>query len=157
MSASPTSTCHFTIDTPENCAAWDAVIWSDSYHTPAITYGDNNNVDDATTYNDYRRGRRSPGLASDILDATTPLRDLAESEADLSGTRNSLQRNKTVSGPPLLEDSSACMGGRLPVQSLRQTGTQVSVVGKSASNTPYPNAAILFESGDDEDDNIKCG
>jgi hypothetical protein len=35
MSASPTSTCHFTIDTPENCAAWDAVVRSDSYFTPA--------------------------------------------------------------------------------------------------------------------------
>jgi hypothetical protein len=52
MSASPTSTCHFTIDTPENCAAWDAIVRSDSYHTPAVTYGDNNNVDDAATYND---------------------------------------------------------------------------------------------------------
>jgi hypothetical protein len=53
MSTSPTSTCHFTIDTPENRAAWDAIVRSDSYHAPAITYGDNNNVDDATTYNDY--------------------------------------------------------------------------------------------------------
>jgi hypothetical protein len=74
MSTSPTSTCHWTIDTPENCATWDAIVRSNSYHAPAVTYGDNNNVDDAATYNDYRRGRRSPGLASDILDATTPLR-----------------------------------------------------------------------------------
>jgi hypothetical protein len=157
MSVSPTSTCHFTIDTPENCAAWDAVVWSDSYHAPAITYGDNNNVDDATTYNDYRRGRRSPGLASDILDATTPLRDMAESEADLSSGLNPLQRNETVGGPPLLEDGSTCVGRRLSVQSLRPTGTQASTVGKSAGNTPYPNAAILFESGNDKDDDIKCG
>jgi hypothetical protein len=57
MSTSPTSTCHFTIDTPENRAAWDAVTRSDSYFTPAVTYGNNNNVDDATSYNDYRRGR----------------------------------------------------------------------------------------------------
>jgi transposase InsO family protein len=83
MSTSPTSTCHFTIDTPENCAAWDAVIRSDSYFTPAVTYGDNNNVDDAATYNDYQRGRRSPGIASDILDATTALRDVEEAEAYL--------------------------------------------------------------------------
>jgi hypothetical protein len=53
MSISPTSTCHFTIDNPDNCATWDAVIRSDSYHAPAVTYGDNNNVDDAATYNDY--------------------------------------------------------------------------------------------------------
>jgi hypothetical protein len=157
MSTSPTSTCHFTIDTPENCAAWDAVVRSDSYHTPAITYGDNNNVDDATTYNDYQRGRRSPGLASDILDATTPLRDMAESEADLSSTLNPLQQDETVGGPPFLEDGSACVGRRLSVQSLRPTGMQASAVSQSAGNTPYPNAAILFESGDDEDNDIKCG
>jgi hypothetical protein len=47
MSTSPASTCHFTIDTSENCAAWDAVVRSDSYFAPAVTYGDNNNVDDA--------------------------------------------------------------------------------------------------------------
>jgi hypothetical protein len=49
------------------------------------------------------------------------------------------------------------VGRRLSVQSLRPTGTQASIVGKSAGNTPYPNAAILFESGNDEDDDIKCG
>jgi hypothetical protein len=157
MSTSPTSTCHFTIDTPENCAAWDAVVWTDSYHAPTITYGDNNNVDDATAYNDYRRGRRSPVLASDILDATTPLRDMVESEADLSSGPTPLQRNETISGPPLLEDGSTCVGRRLSVQSLRPTGMQTSAAGESAGNTPYPNAAILFESGNDEDDDIKCG
>jgi hypothetical protein len=46
---------------------------------------------------------------------------------------------------------------RLPVPSLRLTGTQAGVDGKSAGNTPYPNAAILFESGNDEDNDIKCG
>jgi hypothetical protein len=157
MSASPTSTCHFTIDTPENCAAWDAVVRSDSYSTPAITYGDNNNVDDAATYNDYRRGRRSPGLASDVLDATASIRDMAESEADLSSGPALLQRNETSGRPPFLEDSSACVGRQLSVQGLCTTGTQESTAGKSAGNTPYPNAAILFESGDDEDDDIKCG
>jgi hypothetical protein len=55
MSTSPTSTCHWTIDTLENCAAWDVVTRSDSYSTPAITYGDNNNVNDAATYNDYQK------------------------------------------------------------------------------------------------------
>jgi hypothetical protein len=37
------------------------------------------------------------------------------------------------------------------------TGKETGTAGKSASNTPYPNAAILFESGDNENDNIKCG
>jgi hypothetical protein len=157
MSASPTSTCHFTIDTPENCAAWNAVVCSDSYFAPAVTYGDNNNVDDTATYNDYRRGRRSPGLASDILDATTPLRDMAESETGFSSGPPPLQRNEAVGGPPLLEDGVTRVGRRLPVPSLRPTGTPAGTDGKSAGNTPHPSAAILFESGNDEDDDIKCG
>jgi hypothetical protein len=157
MSTSPTSTCHFTIDTPENCAAWDAIVRSDSYHAPTITYGDNNNVDDASTYNDYRRGRRSPGLASDILNATTPLRDMAKSEADLSSGPTPLQPNEAVGGPPVLEDGSTCVGRQLSVQSLRQIGMQASVTSKSAGHTPYHSTAILFESSDDEDDDIKCG
>jgi hypothetical protein len=37
------------------------------------------------------------------------------------------------------------------------TGKEASTAGKSASNTPYPNAAILFESSNDEDNDIKCG
>jgi hypothetical protein len=53
MTTSPSSTVHWTIDTPKNCATWDAVIHSNSYHTPAITYSDNNNINDTTTYNDY--------------------------------------------------------------------------------------------------------
>jgi hypothetical protein len=157
MTTSPSSTVHWTIDTPENCAAWDAIIRSDSYHTPAITYGDNNNVDDATTYNDYQRGRQSPGIASDILDATTPLRDMEESETHLLSSTPSQQGDKTTSGPPILEDSGRSMGRRLHIQSLHMTGTETSTTGESAGNTPYPNAAILFKSSDDEDDNIKCG
>jgi hypothetical protein len=49
------------------------------------------------------------------------------------------------------------MGRRFPLQSLHTTGEEASTAGKSAGSTPYPNAAILFESGDDKDDNIKCG
>jgi hypothetical protein len=157
MSTSPTSTCHWTIDTPENCAAWDVVTCSDSYFAPTVTYGDNNNVDDATTYNDYRRGRRSPGIASDILDATTPLRDMEESETHLPSCTPSQCGNETASGPPILEDGGRCVGRRLPLQGLHMTGKEASIAGESAGHTPYPNAAILFESGDDEDDNIKCG
>jgi hypothetical protein len=111
MTTSPSSTVHWTIDTPKNCAAWDAVIRSDSYHTPTVTYGDNNNVDDAATYNDYRRGRRSPGIASDILDATASLRDMEESEADLLSRTSPHHGNKGTSGPPILEDGSRCVGG----------------------------------------------
>jgi hypothetical protein len=157
MSTSPASTCHFTINTPENCAAWDAIVRSDSYFTPAVTYGDNNNVDDAATYNDHRRGRRSPGLASDVLDATTSLQNMEEPTADLPSDTPPIRQDKAISGPTLLEDNGTRMGRRLPLSSLRLTGTQASAAGKSAGNTPYPNAAILFESGDDEDNDIKCG
>jgi hypothetical protein len=162
MSTSPTSTCHFTIDTPENVAAWDVAAWdavvrSDSYSTPAVTYGDNNNVDDAATYNDRRRGRRSPGLDSDVLDTTTPLRNLEEPTTGLpSGTPN-VRPEKALSGPTFLEDDGTRVGRRLPFLSLRPTGTQVSTAGESAGHTPYPNTAILFKSSDDEDDDIKCG
>jgi hypothetical protein len=62
-----------------------------------------------------------------------------------------------TSGPPVLEDSSGCVGRRLPLQSLHTTGEEVGITGKSAGNTPYPNTAILFESGNNEDDDIKCG
>jgi hypothetical protein len=157
MSTSPTSTCHFTIDTPENCAAWDAVIRSDSYFAPAVTYGDNNNVDDAATYNDYRRGRQSPGLASDILDAMTAIRNVEESEADLPRNSPHVRQDEAVSGSTLLEDSGIRVGGRLPLSGLCPTGVQAGTTSKSAGNTLYPSAAILFESGDDEDDDIKCG
>jgi hypothetical protein len=37
------------------------------------------------------------------------------------------------------------------------TGKETGTAGQSASNTPHPNAAILFKSGDDKDNNIKCG
>jgi hypothetical protein len=157
MSTSPTSTCHFTIDTPENCAAWDAVVCSNSYFAPAVTYSNNNNVDDAATYNDYRRGRRSPGIASDVLDATAALRDVEEAEAYLPSRSPSQGNDETTDRPPILEDGGRSVGRQLPLQSLHTTGKEASIAGQSAGNTPYPNAAILFESSDDEDDDIKCG
>jgi hypothetical protein len=49
------------------------------------------------------------------------------------------------------------MGRRFPFQSVPTTGEETGTAGESAGNTPYPNAAILFESGDNEDDDIKCG
>jgi hypothetical protein len=157
MTTSPSSTVHWTIDTPENCAAWDAIVRSDSYHAPTVTYGDNNNVDDAAAYNDYQRGRRSPGIASDILDATAPLRDMEESEADLPSHTSSRRGDEGTGRSPILEDGSRCVGGRFHFQSVLTTGEEAGVAGQSASNTPYPNAAILFDSGDEEDDDIKCG
>jgi hypothetical protein len=82
---------------------------------------------------------------------------MAESSTGLSSGPPSLQRDEAVGRSPLLEDSIKRVGGRLPVPSLRPTGTQAGIGGESAGNTPYPTTVILFESGDDEDDNIKCG
>jgi hypothetical protein len=124
MTTSPSSTVHWTIDTPENCAAWDAIVRSNSYHTPAVTYGDNNNVDDAATYNDYQRGRRSPGIASDILDDTAPLWDMEEPEAGLPSLTSSRRGNEGTSGSPILEDSSRCVGRRFHFQSILTTGEE---------------------------------
>jgi hypothetical protein len=157
MSASPSSTTHWTIDTPENRAIWDTVTRADSYFTPATTYGDNNNVDDAATYNDYRRGRRSPGIASDVLDATAALRDMEGAETHFPSSSPNHPDDSSASRPPVLEDSSRRVGGRLPLQSLHTAGEEASIASKSAGHTPYPNATILFKSGDDEDDDIKCG
>jgi hypothetical protein len=57
MSTSPSLTANWNFDTPKNHAAWDAATCPSSYFTPTVTYGNNNNVDDATTYNDCHRGR----------------------------------------------------------------------------------------------------
>jgi hypothetical protein len=82
---------------------------------------------------------------------------MEESEADLPSRTSPPHSNKGPSRPPILEDGSRCMGGRLHFQSVLTTGEKASAAGESASNTPYPNAAILFDSSDDEDDDIKCG
>jgi hypothetical protein len=81
MSTSPSLTANWNFDTPENRAAWDVVTCPSSYFTPTVTYSDNNNVDDAATYNDCHQGRQSPGIASDILEHTTTLRDMEEPKA----------------------------------------------------------------------------
>jgi hypothetical protein len=157
MSTSPSLTANWNFDMPENRAAWDAVSNSSSYAAPAVTYSNNNNVNEATTYNDYRRGRRSPGLASNILDIMTSLRDMEDSEAHLPSRTPSHHGDESTSRPPVLEDSGRCVGGRLPLQCLPMTGEETSVTGKSVGSTPYPSAAILIDSGDNEDDDIKCG
>jgi hypothetical protein len=59
--------------------------------------------------------------------------------------------------PPVLEDSSGLVGGRLHIQGVDATREETGTAGESAGHTPYPNATILFNSGDDEDDDIKCG
>jgi hypothetical protein len=111
MSTSPSSTANWNFDTPENRAAWDAVTRPSSYFAPAITYGDNNNVDNAATYNDHRRGRRSPGVDSDILDTTTTLRDVEEAKAHFPTPSPRRISEDSTGRPPVLEDGSGCMGG----------------------------------------------
>jgi hypothetical protein len=157
MSTSPSLIANWNFDTPENHAAWDAVTRPSSYFAPAITYGDNNNVVDAATYNNQHRGRRSPGLDSNNLEDTTTLRDMEESETHLLSRTPSQHGNKIASRPPILENGGGSMGRRFSLQGLHTIGEKASTPGESAGNTPYPNTAILFKSGDDEDDDIKCG
>jgi hypothetical protein len=157
MSTSPSLTANWNFDTPENRAAWDAATRPSSYFAPAITYGDNNNVDDAATYNNQRRGRRSPGLDSNDLEDTTTLRDVEDAMSSFPDPRPAQLSEDSTRGPPVLENGSGSVGGRLPLPSIRTTGEEMSIAGQSAGNTPYPNTSILFESGDDEDNDIKCG
>jgi hypothetical protein len=157
MSTSPSLTANWNFDTPENRATWDATTSPSSYFAPAVTYGDNNNIDDAATYNDCRRRRRSPGIASDILNTTTILRDVEKSETHLPSRTPSHHDHESTGRPPILEDGSRSVGRRLPLQSLHTTGEEAGTAGKSAGSTPYPNATILFESSNDKDDDIKCG
>jgi hypothetical protein len=127
-----------------------------SYHDAATCYTNNNNIDDAATYNDYLRGRRSPGINSDVLDTSTTLRALEDAEAHFPTSTPRLSAD-TTGGPPILEDGSRRLGGRLPVQGVHTTGAEEGVVGKSAGNTPHPNAAILFGDSDGKDNDIQCG
>jgi hypothetical protein len=134
-----------------------SLMSTSSYHDATTCYANNNNVNDATTYNDYLRGCRSPGVDSDILDTSTTLRDLEEAKAHFQTPTPGRLSADTTGGPPVLEDGSGCLGGRLPIQGIHMTGEEEGIVGKSAGNTPYPNAAILFGDSDGEDNDIQCG
>jgi hypothetical protein len=162
MSTSPSPTVNWNFDTPENHAAWDAVTRPSSYFTPTVTYGDNNNVDNATTYNDYRRGRRSPGIDSDDLGNTTTLRDLEDAKTYFPDPTPARLSTDSTGRPPVLEDGSGQLGGRLLIQGVREAGEEKGTThspdtSKSAGHTPYPNAAILFKSGDEDNNDISCG
>jgi hypothetical protein len=161
MSTSPSLTANWNFDTPENHAAWDAITRPSSYFAPAVTYGNNNNVNDAATYNDHRRGHQSPGVDSDILDATTTLRDVEEAKAHFPTPPPGQLSKDSTGRPPVLEDGSGVVGRRLLIQGIRVTGEEEGAVGspnasKSAGHTPYPTTTIL--GSEDEDDNdILCG
>jgi hypothetical protein len=161
MSTSPSLTANWNFDTPENHAAWDAITRPSSYFAPAVTYGNNNNVDDAATYNDHCQGRQSPGVDSNILDATTTLRDVEEAKAHFPTPPPGRLSEDSTGRPPVLEDGSGVVGRRLLIQGVRVTGEEEGAVGspnasKSAGHTPYPIATIL--GSEDEDDNdILCG
>jgi hypothetical protein len=161
MSTSPSLTTSWNFDTLENHATWDAVTCPSSYSTPAVTYNTNNNNNNAVTYNDHHRGRRSPGVNSDILDAMTTLRDVEEAKAYFPTPSPRCISEDSTGRPPVLEDGSGGMGGQLLIQSVRMTGEKTGVASPSTSkfagHTPCPNAAILFGSGNEEDNNIQCG
>jgi hypothetical protein len=137
-------------------ASRSSLMSTSSYHDATICYANNNNVDDAATYNDHLRGCRSPGINSDVLSKTATIRDMEDTEADIL-TLTADGDMDAASRPPILEDGSGHLGGQLSVSSLRATGEETSIAGKSAGNTPYPNTAILFDESKDEDLDIQCG
>jgi hypothetical protein len=102
MSTSPSLTSNWNFDMPENRAAWDAVTRPSSYFAPAITYNTNNNNNNTATYNDHHRGRRSPGVDSDILDTTTTLRDVEEAKAHFPTPSPGHISEDSTGGPPVL-------------------------------------------------------
>jgi hypothetical protein len=162
MSTSPSLTANWNFDTPENRAAWDAVTCPSSYFAPTVTYGNNNNIDDTATYNDHHRGRRSPGVDSDILNATTTLRDVEEAKAHFPTPPPGRLSEDSTGRPPILEDGSRVVGGQLLIQGVHVTGEEEGTASspnasKSTGNTPYPNATILFRSEDEDDNDILCG
>jgi hypothetical protein len=134
-----------------------SLMSTSSYHDAAIYYANNNNVDDAATYNDHLRGRRSPGIDSDILDTSATLRNLEDAATHLLTPTPGAFGVNTTSRPPILEDCSGHVGGRLPIQGVHTTGEEEGIVGKSAGNTPYPNATILFGDSDGKDNDVQCG
>jgi hypothetical protein len=87
----------------------------------------------------------------------TTLRNLEEPETNLQCRTPPSNINESPGGPHALEKGSGRVDGQLPLQSIPTTGEETGTAGESAGHTPYPNAAILFDSGDDEDDDIKCG
>jgi hypothetical protein len=86
------------------------------------TYGDNNNVDNATTYNDQRRGRRSPGINSDDLGDMTTLRDLEDAKTYFPDPSPARLSADSTGRPPVLEDGSKRLGGRLLIQGICEAG-----------------------------------
>jgi hypothetical protein len=82
-----------------------------SYHDAAICYANNNNVNNAATYNDYLRGCQSPGVNGDILNATTTLRDVEEAKAHFPTPPPGRLSEDSTGRPPVLEDGSKRTGG----------------------------------------------
>jgi hypothetical protein len=146
-----------SMSTSPSTAHWNVVTCPSSYFTPAITYSNNNNVVVVVTYNNYRHGRSSPRLDSDNLENTTTLRDVENAMSSFPDPDPARISEDSTGRPPVLEDSSGLVGGRLHIQSVDETREETGIAGKSAGNTPYPNVAILLDSGDDEDDDIQCG
>jgi hypothetical protein len=146
-----------SMSTSPSTAHWDVVTRPSSYFAPAITYGNNNNINDAITYNNYRHDRSSPGLDSNDLKNTTTLRDVENAMSSFLDPEPARISEDSTGRPPVLEDGSGLVGARLHIQSVDETREETGIAGKSAGNTPHPNIAILLDSGDDKDDDIQCG
>jgi hypothetical protein len=92
----------------------------------------------------------------------TTLRDLEDAKAYFPDPPPARLSTDSTGGPPILEDSSGQLGGRLLIQGVCEAGeeegtTRSPDTSKSAGHTPYPNATILFGSEDEDDNDISCG
>jgi hypothetical protein len=157
MSTSPSLTANWNFDTPENRAAWDVITRPSSYFTPAVTYGDNNNIDDAATYNDCRQGRRSPGIDS-TSSKPRPLLEMWKSQKPTFQLASAFPIGTTAQAdPPFWKTVANAWADDFLFRAYIQQEKKQALLASLPATLHYPNAAILFESGDDEDDNIKCG
>jgi hypothetical protein len=99
------------MSTNPSTANWDVIARPSSYFAPTITYGDNNNIDDAATYNNYQRGCRSPRLHSNDLEDTTTLRDVEDATSSFPDPEPARISEDSTGRPPILEDGSGLVGG----------------------------------------------
>jgi hypothetical protein len=151
---------HIKASRTHNCSSSTlrpSLMSTSSYYDAAICYANNNNNNNAATYNDQLRGCQSPGLDSDGLDATTTLRDVEEATSSFPDPHPGQLSEDSTGRLPVLEDGSGRVGRRLLLLGIRTTGEEAGTAGKSAGNTPYPNAAILFGDSEDEDNDVQCG
>jgi hypothetical protein len=92
----------------------------------------------------------------------TTLRDLEDAKTYFPDPSPARLSADSTGRPPVLEDGSKRLGRRLLIQGICEAGEEEGAAcspnaSKSARHTPYPNAAILFGSKGEDDNDILCG